>query len=262
MDHIASSYQSMQPQDSWARPAFPMRLSNDDVHVWRFWLKEPDQRVHELVEILSEEERIRAASLYSVEHRKRFVIGRGMLRTVLGSYLKTKPSQLELYYDSNGKPHLREDVTDKHALQFSLAHSHDLALCAVTLNRSLGIDLECVHDIPNIERAVNTFFSKQEADMIRMLPKSQKLKAFYDAWTRKEAYVKAIGARSCELFNITDTGLTSEKIDRSLWSIVPIEPALNYDATLVAEGHNFDLRYFNFGLSEKLIDISQMPKLT
>jgi 4'-phosphopantetheinyl transferase len=262
MNTIASSDHAIQLPAAWDRPVFPLHLSTAAVHLWRFWLNQPDPQVYACVQLLSPNERRRTASLYSVAQRKRFIIARGMLRTILGSYLNLEPTQLEFGVNPHGKPFLSGHTTADLTLQFNLTHAHGLALCAVTATRRLGIDLEWVHNRPYIPTAIQTFFSTREANRIRLLPTNQRVKAFYQTWTRKEAYAKALGTGIYGSFPLTDPRHTSfphATSEDGLWTAVSIEPSLNYVATLIVEGHNFDLRAFHLGVNEYLINPMQQP---
>ncbi|MCJ7634117.1 4'-phosphopantetheinyl transferase superfamily protein [Candidatus Bathyarchaeota archaeon] len=242
-----SSYQFLQ-QESWTKPAYPIRLKDSVVHVWRFSLEQPDRRVYDFVQFLSDDERAQAASLYRIRDRKRFIIGRGILRTILASYMNTEPSRLQFHHNPYGKPFLSRVCSCEDPFQFNLTHSQGLALCAVS-NHCLGIDMEHVNPVLYIDAATNTLFPESEAETIAKLPKNKRTEAFYDAWTREEAYLKASGDGLCGPHNKTEsgpTGLCREEIDGSSYSIISMKPASNYIATLVVEGHNFSLNYFHF----------------
>ncbi|MCJ7632759.1 4'-phosphopantetheinyl transferase superfamily protein [Candidatus Bathyarchaeota archaeon] len=259
MEHIAPQFRLMPFQDSWPRPTLPIRLLEDDIHIWRFEFMQLERYVARLAKIISEEELSRAADFYSIEYRKRFIVRRGVVRTILSFYLNTEPSQLEFSHNHYGKPHLTENVPFEQTLQFSLTHSLDLSLCAVTMGRNVGVDLEYVQNTPDIEEVASRFFSKRENAMIRALPKDRRARAFYEIWTQKEAYVKAIGTGLAAVFDEPDAELSQtqdkplalknyEKTDESLWSIISITPAPNYTATAIAEGDDLCLHIFQFGL--------------
>jgi 4'-phosphopantetheinyl transferase len=115
-------------------------------------------------------------------------VGRGILRTILASYLNVGPGKLTFTYGIRGKPALPE-----HPLQFNLAHSGGLGVLAVTRYRELGIDIEQIRALENWVGVMSSFFSIAEQEAIRALPDELGLPAFFTCWTRKEAYVKATG---------------------------------------------------------------------
>ena len=230
--------------DSWGSPALPVSLKGDDVHVWRARLEQPDLCVREFASVLSEKERTRAASFRFERHRKRFIVGRAVLRTILASYLNAEPGQLRFCYGSHGKPYLAERSCNA-TVQFNLAHSNELVLYAFTAKRRVGVDLEYIHFIPDVEEMVTRFFPKGKN--FWMLPNSQKLGAFFNHWTRTEAYAKAVGTGLAQSFDWFDASLVREEpACPSRWFITSFMPAPDYTASLVVEGHDCVLHYFEF----------------
>lgn len=149
-------------------------------------------------------EKSRADRFLLAEHRRRFIAGRGLLRIILGKYVKETPAQLEFSYGPQGKPELSDghstcstSLTEK--LNFNLSHSHAMALYAVSGNRCIGVDVEHLEgEHRRVERDVvqlaKRYFSPHEYTFIQSVPASQQKQAFFQRWTVKEAYVKAIGA--------------------------------------------------------------------
>jgi 4'-phosphopantetheinyl transferase len=230
--------------DPWVSPALPLELKDNDVHIWRSKLEQPDLHVREFASVLSEKERTRAAGFRFERHKKRFIVGRAILRTILASYLNTEPSQLQFCYGPHGKPYLTQKSCEA-ALQFNLAHSNELALYAFTVKRRIGVDLEYIRQIPDVEKMIARFFPKGEN--FEMLPNSEKLGAFFNRWTRTEAYAKAVGTGLAKSFDRFDASFTrQEPIRPSGWFITSFKPAPSYTASLVVEGHNCVLHYFEF----------------
>ena len=122
--------------------------------------------------------------------RRRFVAARGLLREILGGYLNLPPARMQFQTNAWGKPLLSQP---QEALQFNVAHTSDLLLVAVTADRAVGIDVETVRPVENLNALVARTFSSRERAAFRILPPSQQLEAFYATWTRKEAYMKARG---------------------------------------------------------------------
>ncbi|MDQ6630282.1 MAG: 4'-phosphopantetheinyl transferase, partial [Verrucomicrobiota bacterium] len=122
----------------WNFPPAEWTLPREEAHVWSASLLVPDVSAAELAKILSSDEKERAARFHFVKDKNRFVVARGFLRKILGSYLKIEPREIIFDYGAHGKPVLR----GKKSLQFNLSHSGDLMLCAISRERDLGIDLE------------------------------------------------------------------------------------------------------------------------
>lgn len=183
-------------------------LSTDDVHVWRIPLDVPPATLDRLASLVSGDERDRADRFYFDRDRNRFLAARGALRMILGSYLDSDPSLLSFHYGPRGKPSLAGSP-----LEFNLTHSAGLALCAVALGRRLGIDVEALRPLPDAAAIAERFFSDAERRALRSVTEAQRTLAFFQCWTRKEAYIKAIGE-----------GL-SMPLDRFDVSLLPGEPA-------------------------------------
>ena len=170
--------------------------------MWRAALDPPVHEVAALTALLSADEHARAARLRARERRRRFVVARGVVRTVLARYLGTDPASLRFEYGPRGKPRLAAT-----SLRFNLSHSHDLAVLAVTHGRELGIDVERIRDTVAVTPLATRFFSPAECAALEALPVDERRPGFFRLWTRKEAYLKATGEGvSRELRAIDVTG--------------------------------------------------------
>jgi 4'-phosphopantetheinyl transferase len=174
-------------------------LSEDEVHVWLASLDRQQSELKFFESILAEEEMDRANRFYFHSDRERFVTGRGMLRVILNSYLGVPPGEILFSYGSRGKPALQPQVGQP-AIQFNLAHSHGTAIYGMTQNRCVGVDIESIQpDFPVEDVAIN-FFSVAELATFQALPNALRTEAFFKCWTRKEAFIKALGdGLSCPL---------------------------------------------------------------
>ena len=154
-------------------------------------------RVQQISQSLMEDERIKAERFYFQRDRKRFMVCRGVLRMILGRYLHIEANRVHFSYGPYGKPYLKETLGDS-TLRFNLAHSHELALHAFARSREIGVDIEYIRYIPDAEQIALNFFSENENAVLHVLPTSQKQEAFFNCWTRKEAYLKALGVGSSQ----------------------------------------------------------------
>jgi 4'-phosphopantetheinyl transferase len=146
----------------------------------------------QLWSFLSEDEQQRADKLRHDTTRQRFVAARGILRLLLAQYLNCDARDLGFTYGVNGKPRLQSLSSDL-PLEFNLTHSGDLALYALTLEHPLGIDLEQIRPDCNYLAIAQRFFTAQEVSGLLSLPLEQQPAAFFQIWTAKEAYIKALG---------------------------------------------------------------------
>ncbi len=225
-------------------------LSSDEVHVWQALLDE--LQLTKLEPTLSADERARANRLRFEKDRRHFIVGRGLLRTILGSYLNVEPGGLQFCYGPYGKPALaKESNVDE--IRFNLSHSHGLALYAITRKREVGVDLELVQPEIEDERVAAQFFSPREIAMLRALPSEGKKEGFFKCWTRKEAYIKARGdglAFPLDQFDVSVSPSAPAVLLRNdheaqeivRWSLQHLSPKLGYVAALVVEGHDWRLK--------------------
>ena len=231
-------------------PPKNLKLSRDDVHVWRATLDQPAEYVRQLAQSLSEDERLRAERFYFERDRSRFIVGRGLLRFILSRYLEIPANKLQFCYSSRGKPELVE-TSSAYKLRFNVSHSQGLVMYAVTRDRSIGIDVEYIRPMPEAEQIVKSFFSVYENNVFQHLPLCQKQLAFFNCWTRKEAFVKAIGdglSLPLDQFDVSlipgePARLLEIKGDRSstCWSLQDLTLDPGYAAALAVEGQGWNL---------------------
>jgi 4'-phosphopantetheinyl transferase len=242
----------MTPSSLWPVLAENFVLRKDEVHVFRASLDTQQEKRETLQRALSREELLRAARFHFPKDRNHFVTARGLLRTLIGRYLKLDPRVLRFQYGPHGKPSL-ETGPGKLSLRFNLSHSHGLCLFAFSLEREVGIDVEHIRPShPDDEGIVRRFFSPEEAAALGALPSALRQKAFFTFWSRKEAYLKARGLGAAKELNSFDvsgdpdelTGIISIKGDQESfrWSLRDLDPGPGYAAALAAEGRDWQLR--------------------
>jgi 4'-phosphopantetheinyl transferase len=176
----------------WPAPPLDPHLDRDDVNVWAVSLQVPDDTLDRMEKMLAPVEKRRAESFHFDRDRNRFIAGRGTLRTILGRYLRTDPATVELTMGSHGKPLLAERFA-RSGLHFNLAHCEEVALLAVTRGRVVGVDLERIRALAGARELADCFCSPRESAQFQSLPPSELDAAFFRLWTRKEAWLKAIG---------------------------------------------------------------------
>lgn len=232
----------------WLPAPDNLMLSADTVHIWKIDLNQPEFQVESLRATLSSDEIARAERFYFPEHRQRFIIGRGSLRKILGHYLDLAPSKIEFDYQQRGKPFLSTKFANS-GIFFNLSHSQDLGLCAVSYQRLIGIDLEYIRPMSDLESLAKRFFSSQEYEVIKLLSSEQQQQVFFRYWTCKEAYLKATGDGLIQLEKI-EIKLTPEQPAKLIvtgdWQLQELIPADNFAAAFVVANHsiNFDLQYY------------------
>ena len=195
--------------------------------------------------MLCDREQIRAEEYFFQKDRDRFVIARGVLRQILGSYLDLAPRRVPIVYGSRGKPMI-EAAEGIPPLHFNIAHSHDLGLIAVARNCRVGVDLEWVRPEFEWMTVARRYFSPRELSGILAAPSRQQAEAFFAGWTRKEACLKAIGCGLTSWPEETEVSTDQrggavllaaprEMLPVSRWRIVDLMPGEGYKACLVVE---------------------------
>lgn len=176
---------------AWARLAVAA-LAHDEVQVWMATVPDDAAQRPALVGLLSPDERMRADRFRVPEARHQFVFGRACLRQLLGACLKIAPATLGFDCGPRGKPRLVHPPWAAD-LRFNLAHSHSVVAIAVARGREVGVDLEWIDPLADWGPLATRVFSPRELGELRALARPQQRAAFYNGWTRKEAYLKAIG---------------------------------------------------------------------
>jgi 4'-phosphopantetheinyl transferase len=199
------------PPATASAPEGRITLDVGTVHVWSARLDPPASQLPQLERLLSSSERARARRLRIDRDREQFVVRRGLLRTILGRYLGIAPKELAFERGLYGKLALDSRTADG-SLSFNLSYSHGLALYAVARDQEVGVDVERLRDrLLHVELA-ERYFSAPERAELRGLPGDSTARGFFNGWTRKEAYIKALG-----------TGLFT-RLDSFAITLTPGEP--------------------------------------
>jgi 4'-phosphopantetheinyl transferase len=170
---------------------FPV-LANDEVHVWHQDLNGGSSAIETFHGVLSSEEQQRALRFRFDRDRNESIVTRGTLRILLASYLRLAPMQLSFAYSEYGRPRLTPEA-QANTIDFNVSHSGGQALLAFARGRTIGIDIERVRRDFATGEIAERFFSMAERDALRELPPGQRHEAFFRCWTRKEAFIKALG---------------------------------------------------------------------
>jgi 4'-phosphopantetheinyl transferase len=224
-------------------------LEADEVHLWQARLDFSDSTVETLRGVLHPDEAARADRFHAEVHRRNFVVARGCLRKLLGSYLGVDPREVQFAYLEHGKPILAESTNPK-GLNFNLAHSGSRALYGLTLGRQIGVDLEHVRTDFSVDEIARRFFSAGEVDRLSRTPGHLRSQAFFNCWTRKEAFIKAIGIGLSLPLDQFEVSLAPgepaallrtqwDDAEASRWSLRAVEARPGYVAAVAVEGRGW-----------------------
>lgn len=161
------------------------------VHVWHItWDRLTEDKRRTWMGQLSDDEKSKVERFVYDSDRDRYLVSHGFCRSVLGIYLHREPKEIQFGEEENNKPIVQTE--NRPPIHFNLSHSMNAAVVAVS-NRPVGIDIEYLNPTLPFEEMIPQFMSEHEKSVFLRLSSSQQVKAFYCCWTRKEAYVKALG---------------------------------------------------------------------
>lgn len=163
--------------------------SAHEVEVWTVTLAASEAVTARLCEVLAPEERERAARFRFERLRERYILTRATLRHLLAPWVGGPPEDVAIAYGVGGKPFVR----GAEPLHFNVSHSFDLAVFAIGWGCDLGVDVEQVRPLKDLDALAAHYFCPEENDDLLSLAPEARVPAFFRCWTRKEAYVKALG---------------------------------------------------------------------
>ena len=209
-----------------------------------------------LAEKLTGEEQARALRFHRIRDRLRYCTGRLLMRTVLAKHLRQAPSRIEIKSGPQGKPFV------EHGPSFNLSHSGSAVLLGVVDNGDLGVDVELVRELDDLEGLANRCFSATELEALGSCSGIEKTRGFFRTWTRKEAFVKAVGGglnidlksfsvslKDCEHNVLED----ASNLDSDPWCIRPLRLPGNFAAAVA-----LNVVHFNVDLIECGTDLENM----
>ena len=241
---------------SWTPTSEPPPLSSHDIHVWRFPLVNSGKFDH-LMPLLAEDEVRRAERFLFDKHREHFAIGRAAARMILGRYVNMAPEKVEYAYDNLGKPRFADEKLNAE-FRFNFSNSSDLGLLAITPETEIGVDLERIREMSDMLGLAKRYFAQQETDLLFSLPESEQPHAFFRYWTRKEAYLKAVGkgltfplrdvhvsqgdsASECRIIDIN-----GDPSEAAKWSLTNLLPHEDYRAAVAIQRLENSISQFDF----------------
>jgi 4'-phosphopantetheinyl transferase len=227
----------------------PLSLPEDEVQLWNVDLAAVAEGEPRWKQILSEDERTRAARFHFSRDRQYFTATRALLRTILGSYLDSDPKALLFHYSEKEKPSL----SPLRSVEFNVSHSGDVALLAFARGRALGVDVEQLRENFDHAAIARRFFSEQEQRQLAALAPSERYHGFFRCWTRKEAYIKAQGAGLSLPLHQFDVSLKPKEVnallatrpdsgEASRWSLREVTAGEGYVGAVCVQGHGWSLR--------------------
>lgn len=214
------------------------------VHVWCVAMRQHITSLTALSKLLSSDEQEQVRRIKLPHRQMQFAVSRACLRTALGRYARSDAASLEFEVGTWGKPALRRP-TGCEEIQFSISHSHELVVLAVTRSNPLGIDVEHIRPIPEALEIAQTYFSPAESLNLGKAAPDLRSQAFLRYWTFKEAFGKADGRGlflplNCVELSAGDpphiVSITGAERDTEHWSVFVRSFGPDYIGSLVVHG--------------------------
>ena len=242
--------------NNWPYPPPDITLSARDLHVWRAEFDSFAEQKARFWSLLAPDEQTRARRFHFERDKNTFVITRGILRTLLGRYVNLLPRQIQFAYSAHGKPTLPPPPTIS-VCQFNVSHTQGVALFAFCRQTPVGVDVERIRPLPDAPQIAARFFSPSENKSFLTVPAAQRDEAFFNCWTRKEAFIKAVGDGLSYPLDAFDVAFKPGEPARFLhiqgsaeeaacWSLFAFAPAADYVGATAVSGHNWRLSTWTF----------------
>lgn len=227
----------------WSPPPPQLNLPPGQAHIFRLRLDLPEDRLTALHTWLDDDERHRAGRYHFDRDRRKFIAAHGQVRQILADILALDPEAIRFDHNPYGKPAL----SGKTDLHFNLTHSRGLGLLGLCTGQELGIDLEVEQREVEIEAIARRFFAPGEVERLLALPAGLRRAAFFNCWTRKEAYIKGRGQGLSIPLDAFEVSLVPgeppqlferlpERLPSPDWSLYDIYPGPGYTGALAVQG--------------------------
>lgn len=230
-------------------------LESNQLHLYYLQAVPAQKHLDFFASLLSQSEHEKIIKYKQHQMRNMSTIARGALRFILASYLRTSPREVSFDYNANGKPLLSEKYSE--TIHFNIAHSEECLVLGFTRDSELGIDVEKIIDLTDSEAIARNYFTPEEREDLQKVPKGERLRAFYNCWTRKEAILKAIGkglsqplntfrvslipGEPCELL-----GASSSHEACNGWKLLHLTPFPEYVGAVATKSRSLDILEWRF----------------
>jgi len=239
---------------TWKQQETVPQLFDNHIHIWRVDVSDFISRVGELAPILSAKEKTKSERFHFEKDCNNYIVSQACLRLLLGTYLNIPPNAVELCEGAHGKPYLKQ----ADGFQFNLSNSHGCVIYAFTLNCEIGIDTEYSPRTVEFHELATRFFTKSEANQLLKLKDGALRLAFFNVWTRKEAFIKAIGeGLSFPLKNfevsVNDpariVAINGDELEAKEWFMQAFEPEEDYVAAVTVKNKINLVSYYKVPMS-------------
>jgi 4'-phosphopantetheinyl transferase len=235
-------------RENWKDPGDFPAINDRELHIWKADMN--SSGVYD-VQSLGQDEIARARRFRFEADRMMFIFSHYLLRQILAGYVKMPPQEIAYSYTKFGKPFLTQK-DQQEGIEFNLSHSGDIVLIAVTRSVPLGVDVEKIQPIPDMEQIAKKFFSPGEQEDLSRLSGPEKVTAYYKCWTRKEAVIKACGEGLSMPLDSFQVSLLPGKAARLVhnpdarrWMLVDLLPGTGYAGAAASPENELEVSYFS-----------------
>lgn len=230
-----------------------LHLHLNEVHLWYLNVEDHKNRLAVYEELLDNEEKEKAYRYKFDKDRNCSIIARGVLRTLLGSYSNELPERITFSFGPFGKP----EVYNNSGIQFNISHSRDAIVLGFIKNDAIGVDVEFMDEKIDALQIAKHFFSNEERVALSAVSEDERVEAFYNCWTRKEAFIKALGdglSFPLDQFVVSLTpALKAEllktkwdQMEKEKWALHSFNPEKKYVSAFTVNGKVSDIKLWKY----------------
>lgn len=235
-------------------------LGNDAIHIWGANVPMFGNRLEDLKAVLCPEEAAKAERFHRDADQASSIVARGALRILLSGYTGLSADELRFQYQETGKPFLVSPVSNRlpeersrqgcppREIAFNISHSGGWVVLAIGRNRNIGVDVETIRRELDVMAIASRYFTLEETALIDQADDQHAV--FFNLWSRKEAYVKAIGSglfRELSSFSVPIIGNELPEVgEKDGWIFHRLEAGSKYTAAVVTDKPINALPCFDF----------------
>lgn len=223
-------------------------LHTGELHIWQYAINEQDYAAEKISPILSAEESAKAKRFLFEKDAIKYVCNHRFMRNVLAGYLSKEPSKIQFKHTELGKPYV-----EGAGLFFNLSHRNKYGLLAIFKEAEIGVDVEYIKELQDVDTFSSYSFSEQEKALIFNNGKANP-NVLFTFWAFKEAYIKATGTGlsvDISKINLADFFYKENNVmpDNKLWTLQRLTMEEDYKAAFATTGKVvkvLELKYENF----------------
>jgi 4'-phosphopantetheinyl transferase len=227
-------------------------ISENEIHIWQIDIETQLQYLHTYWSYLSNIEQSRASKFRFEIHKNKYIVRTAVLRILLSNYMRCQPKEIEFKIGEFGKPKLNNSN-----LGFNLSHSKNKAIIAISKHLQLGVDIEYIDEKIEAKQIANHYFSVEDRKQLYALNDEKLADGFFNIWTKKEAFIKAIGTGLTYPLDSFDvnldileknalTRLENSFAEAKEWNLFSIETFNDFKSALAYNGKTKEIQYFNY----------------